>query len=81
MNRIREKAKLFRQETVELLRDMNKHRVSTALCFLASGVFIGWPSVNLKTSGIEKYVVNVGVCLVTTSKIIELADKARRIGI
>jgi hypothetical protein len=81
MNRIREKMKAFQRETIELVQDMNKHRVSTSLCFLAAAVFVGWPDVNLRKSGVDAYVVNIGKCLVVVGGIVTYADKARKIGI
>jgi hypothetical protein len=81
MKRIREKFSSFQRETVELVHDMNKHRVSTGLCFLAAAVFVCWPDVNFKKSGVDAYVVNVGKCLVVVGGIITYADKARKLGI
>jgi hypothetical protein len=81
MNRIQEKAKLLQRETIELGQYINKYRLSTSLCFLAAAVFVCWPDVNIKKSGVEKYVVNLGKCFIITAGIVTYADKARKIGL
>ncbi len=81
MSKFTEKSQLIRgkfiSELVLGLKYFKEHSSSTIVLTFAIGMFVYWPSVSIKKSGMGEYMKNVGQCMVVTFGLITTAERLK----